>query len=118
MNETRALATFLSELTYDTVSPEAIQLTKNVIIDWLGVAIAGAYETPAKLLRHAVMPHDYGAEATVLALPDELENRNTERHHILWILMIYIMRPLFIWQQWWFRLLWQSLKKQELTEKR
>lgn len=78
MNETRALATFLSELTYDTVSPEAIQLTKNVIIDWLGVAIAGAYETPAKLLRHAIMPHDYGVEATVLALPDELENRNRD----------------------------------------
>lgn len=67
MNETKTLAHWIAELKYEKLTPEAIQLAKNVFLDWLGVAIAGSDEIPARLLRQAILPHDRGEEATILA---------------------------------------------------
>ncbi|MGN0955028.1 MmgE/PrpD family protein, partial [Dialister sp.] len=67
MNETKALADFLSILTYHDLPRRAVTGVKKVLLDWLGLAIAGSTELPPSILREVILANDNGAEATVLA---------------------------------------------------
>ena len=64
---TRKLAEYLTALSYEDLPEATVRMTKACILDWLGVAMRGSQEQPAKLLRRQVArPEDATGEATVL----------------------------------------------------
>ncbi len=65
MNETAQLAKFTAEMNYDKLPPQAIDAAKQCILDWLGVALRGAHEEPAKILRSVALKMCGQGEATV-----------------------------------------------------
>lgn len=65
MNETAQLAKFTSEMTYDKLPTQAVAVAKQCILDWLGVAIRGAHEEPAKILRIVALKMCGAGDATV-----------------------------------------------------
>ena len=65
MNETAQLAKFTAEMTYDKLPPQAVAVAKQCILDWLGVAIRGAHEEPAKILRSVALKMCGMGDATV-----------------------------------------------------
>lgn len=65
MNETAQLAKFTANMTYDKISPQAAAMAKQCLLDWLGVAIRGAHEEPARILRHTALLMCGQGEATV-----------------------------------------------------
>ena len=65
MNETAQLAKFTAEMTYDKLPSQAVAVAKQCILDWLGVAIRGAHEEPAKILRSVALKMCGTGDATV-----------------------------------------------------
>ena len=65
MNETAQLAKFTAEMTYDKLPAQAVAVAKQCILDWLGVAIRGAHEEPAKILRSVTLKMCGTGDATV-----------------------------------------------------
>ena len=65
MNETAQLAKFTAEMTYDKLPAQAVAVAKQCILDWLGVAIRGAHEEPAKILRSVALKMCSTGDATV-----------------------------------------------------
>ena len=65
MNETAQLAKFTLEMTYEKLPPQAVAVAKQCVLDWLGVAIRGAQEEPAQLLRSVALKMCGQGEATV-----------------------------------------------------
>lgn len=63
---TKALADFTSRLTYEKLSPHSVSMAKKCLLDWLGVAISGSQEQPAKIIRQTIVKPSAG-EATILA---------------------------------------------------
>lgn len=51
---TRRLAEFLAAATYSDLPAPVIQDTKRAVLDWLGSAMAGSLEAPARMAREAV----------------------------------------------------------------
>lgn len=51
---TRRLAEFLAAATYSDLPPAIIEDTRRSVLDWLGSAMAGACEPPARMAREAV----------------------------------------------------------------
>jgi 2-methylcitrate dehydratase PrpD len=51
---TRRLAQFLAAASYSDLSPQVIEDTKRAVLDWLGSAMAGSLEPPARMAREAV----------------------------------------------------------------
>jgi 2-methylcitrate dehydratase PrpD len=51
---TRRLAEFLAAATYPDLSPKVIDDTKRATLDWLGSAMAGSLEPPARMAAQAV----------------------------------------------------------------
>ena len=47
---TRELASFLARLRYEDVPPEAAERSKELFLDWVGSALAGANERPVRIL--------------------------------------------------------------------
>ena len=45
---TKALADFVASVQYDKLSPETVRITKQCILDWLGVCIRGSQENLSK----------------------------------------------------------------------
>lgn len=45
---TKALADFVASVQYDKLSPETVRITKQCILDWLGVCIRGSQEKLSK----------------------------------------------------------------------
>lgn len=64
---TKALADFVADLQYDKLSPETVQITKQCILDWLGVCIRGSQEKPIKIIRKLLLEGGGKPQATVLA---------------------------------------------------
>ena len=57
---TKALADFVTGLQYDKLSPATVWMTKQCILDWLGVCIRGSQEKPIKIIRKLLL--DGGGE--------------------------------------------------------
>lgn len=65
MNETAQLAKFTAGMTYDKLPAQAVAVAKQCVLDWLGVAIRGAHEEPARILREVALKMCGKGEATV-----------------------------------------------------
>lgn len=63
---TELLANFTTALTYDKLSDRSIGMAKKCFLDWLGVAIGGSREVPAKIIRKTIIKTSV-KEATVFA---------------------------------------------------
>lgn len=55
MNETAQLAKFTAEMEFDKLPPQAVLMAKQCLLDWLGVALRGAHEEPARILRETAL---------------------------------------------------------------
>ena len=101
MNETAQLAKFTAEMEFDKLPPQAVRMAKQCLLDWLGVALRGAHEEPARILRETALKMCGTGESTVFdggsrrvdpvsaaALP-----------HIRLILTICTIRLLYTWQR-------------------
>lgn len=64
---TQDLASFSSELVYGDIPDSAVRLTKMLILDWLGSAIVGSTQKPAKLLLSIVDKLGGTPESTIVA---------------------------------------------------
>ena len=62
---TRQLADVLAAITYADLPPQAVRETHRAVLDWLGSALAGAVETPARLTQRVVTRLGSSKEATV-----------------------------------------------------
>ena len=63
---TKALANFTANLTYEKLSEHSISMAKKSLLDWLGVAIGGSREEPAKIIRDTIIKAKI-KEATIFA---------------------------------------------------
>ena len=64
---TKALADFVASVQYDKLSPETVRITKQCILDWLGVCIRGSQEKPIQIIRKLLLDGGGTAQSTVLA---------------------------------------------------
>jgi len=67
MPVTRELAAVLAEVTYADLPPHVIADTHRSVLDWLGSALAGAMEEPARSMQRVVARMGRSDEATVFA---------------------------------------------------
>lgn len=65
-NATKRLAEFSAGLRYEDLPKATVRMTKQCILDWLGVALRGSMERPAEILREAILPADGATDAAVL----------------------------------------------------
>lgn len=63
---TERVAGFVSSLTYDDIPAEAILLSKNAVLDWLGVAIAGSKEESVQIISRYAKNSEARKEATIV----------------------------------------------------
>lgn len=66
---TQTLAAFLAAVRYDDLPPQVIADAKLAILDWLGSALSGALEEPARIARTVMRGFGASDEATIL--PEE-----------------------------------------------
>lgn len=64
---THRLATVLASATYADLSSQAVADTRRSVLDWLGSALAGAVEPPARMAQRVVAAFGTSNEATVFA---------------------------------------------------
>jgi 2-methylcitrate dehydratase PrpD len=64
---TRALAEFLADTTYEDLPSTVIDDAKRAALDWLGSALAGALEPPARMAQRVALALGASSDATVLA---------------------------------------------------
>lgn len=62
---TRRLAEVLAAVTYDDLPPEVIEDAKRAVLDWLGSALAGSSEPPARMAQRVIAGLGRSDEATV-----------------------------------------------------
>jgi 2-methylcitrate dehydratase PrpD len=62
---TGQLATALAEMSYAKLPPEVVSAAERAILDWLGSALAGSFEPPARMAQHIVATLGASTEATV-----------------------------------------------------
>lgn len=65
MNETAQLAKFTAEMEFDKLPTQAVLMAKQCLLDWLGVALRGAHEEPARILRETALKMCGTGESTV-----------------------------------------------------
>ena len=63
---TRALAGVLAASRYDDLSPDVVDHTKRAVMDWLGSALGGSVEKPARLAQEIAAGFGRSYEATVI----------------------------------------------------
>jgi len=63
---TRALAEFLSDTAYGDLPPAVVEECYRATLDWLGSALAGALEPPARIAQRVARGLGAGDESTVL----------------------------------------------------
>ena len=63
----RELATVLSATSFSDLGPEVVNDTHRAILDWLGSALSGALEPPARMAQRVVATLGASTEATVFA---------------------------------------------------
>lgn len=67
MSVTRELAAVLAAVTYEDLPSQALEDTHRSVLDWLGSALAGSVEVPARLMQSVVAQMGASNEATVFA---------------------------------------------------
>ena len=67
MQATKSLAQFSSGLKYEDLPSKTVRMAKQCILDWMGVAIRGSQERPAKILQETILAADNGTNASVLS---------------------------------------------------
>ncbi|MCC8060491.1 MAG: MmgE/PrpD family protein [Clostridiales bacterium] len=55
MNFTRELAQYVTELRYEDLTPNAIEMAKKCVLDFLGCCIGGSEERPAQIMRNVLL---------------------------------------------------------------
>jgi aconitate decarboxylase len=70
---TEQLASFLSNVTYDDLSPKLIQHAKASILNALGCALGGASASPAIKARKAVLPLTSAQTSTIIGRPERTD---------------------------------------------
>ena len=55
MNFTRELAQYVTELRYEDLTPNAIEMAKKCVLDFLGCCIGGSGERPAQIMRKVLL---------------------------------------------------------------
>ena len=70
---TKALADFVASVQYDKLSPETVRITKQCILDWLGVCIRGSQEKPIQIIRKLLLDGGGTVSYTHLTLPTNRE---------------------------------------------
>jgi len=76
---TRALAEFLADTTYDDLPSTVIDDAKRAALDWLGSALAGALEPPARMAQRVALALGASSEATVLSAGQHVLERRLAR---------------------------------------
>ena len=66
---TRAIADFAAAARFDDLPPSVVDETLRAVLDWLGSALAGALEPPARMARQVVRQLGTSTDATVFAGP-------------------------------------------------
>ncbi|MCS7206514.1 MAG: MmgE/PrpD family protein [Dehalococcoidia bacterium] len=66
---TETLARFVSTLSYEDIPPEALRIGKEVILDCLGVALAGSVDGVGRIVKSVVRQMGGKPEATVIGAP-------------------------------------------------
>lgn len=61
----RLLAEFAAAARYDDLPPQVVHEAQRAILDWLGSALAGALEPPARIAQQVIASFGLGDEATV-----------------------------------------------------
>lgn len=61
----RLLAEFAATARYEHLPPEVVQESQRAVLDWLGSALAGALEPPARIVQQVVAGFGAAAEARV-----------------------------------------------------
>lgn len=61
----RALAHFVASARFNDLGPDALDATQRAILDWLGSALAGALEPPARMVQGVVATLGASEDATV-----------------------------------------------------
>jgi 2-methylcitrate dehydratase PrpD len=61
----RLLAEFTAAARYDDLPPQVVQEAQRAVLDWLGSALAGALEPPARIAQQIIASFGVGDEATV-----------------------------------------------------
>lgn len=61
----RALARFAANATFGDLSPAVVEATRRAVLDWLGSALAGASEPPARMAQEVVATLGMSDQATV-----------------------------------------------------
>ena len=65
MKETKTLAEGIAKLRYENLPEPAVWAAKQRVLDWLGAALHGSQEQPARILRETVLPTDGATDATL-----------------------------------------------------
>lgn len=63
---TARLAEFCRTIRYDDIPPDAVEVARQCLLDWLGVTIAGSSEPLAEMLRDEVLDEGGNAQATLV----------------------------------------------------
>ena len=64
--QTRALAKFVADLQYTDLQENTVRMTKQCILDWLGVCIRGSQEKPIVIIQDVLRTQGGNPQATVL----------------------------------------------------
>lgn len=73
--QTRALAKFVTNLRYEHLQAHTVRMTKQCILDWLGVCIRGSQEKPIVIIQDVLRAQGGNAQATVFN--DKCEQTST-----------------------------------------
>ena len=65
MKEAKTLAEGIAKLRYENLPEPAVWAAKQRVLDWLGAALHGSQEQPARILRDTVLPTDGATDATL-----------------------------------------------------
>lgn len=65
MKENKTLAEGIAKLRYENLPEPAVWAAKQRVLDWLGAALHGSQEQPARILRDTVLPTDGATDATL-----------------------------------------------------
>lgn len=104
MNETAQLAKFTAEMEFDKLPQQAVLMAKQCLLDWLGVALRGAHEEPARILRETALKMCGAGESTVFdggsrRVDPVARPLSMVLPHIRLILTICTILPLYTWQR-------------------
>ena len=66
MSVTRALADFIANTSYDDLPKEVVEHAKASILDWLGAALAGSLEPPARIITSIIEEIGGREQSTVI----------------------------------------------------